>query len=104
MSEVTLVVRLRAKPGCAAQLEAVVRAAVAPSHADPACMRYAVHKSKSDPDVFLLIERWASQPALDAHMAQPFLQEMLKKAAALAEPAEVAAYDMVAEGNPSKLL
>jgi quinol monooxygenase YgiN len=104
MSEVTLTVRLRAKGDQAAELEAVLRSAVGPSHADGHCLRYAVHRSSQDHNVYLLIERWTSQAALDRHLAQPFLREMLAKAGELAEPATVEAFEMITEGDPRKLL
>ncbi|GIX04116.1 MAG: hypothetical protein KatS3mg113_1122 [Planctomycetaceae bacterium] len=37
------------------------------SRQEPGCERFEVYQSQSDPRVFLLVERWASQEALDAH-------------------------------------
>lgn len=37
------------------------------SRAEPGCERFEVYHSQSDPNVFVLIERWASQEALDVH-------------------------------------
>ena len=37
------------------------------SRQEPGCARFEVYHSQSDPNVFLLIERWESQAALDEH-------------------------------------
>lgn len=37
------------------------------SREEPGCERFEVYHSQSDPKTFLLIERWASQEALDEH-------------------------------------
>lgn len=34
---------------------------------EPGCERFEVYHSTADPKVFILIERWADQAALDAH-------------------------------------
>jgi quinol monooxygenase YgiN len=37
------------------------------SRKEPGCLRFEVYHSKSDPKVFLLVERWESAGALDVH-------------------------------------
>lgn len=37
------------------------------SREEPGCERFEVYHSKSDAKVFLLVERWKDQAALDAH-------------------------------------
>src|SRR5215470_16280434 len=105
MPPVTLIVRMNAKPGKASEVEAALRAAVAPTHTEAGCLRYALLHSTKAPDFFVLVERWASQGDLDAHMKMPYLQTLfavLKEA--LAAPAEVESYEMTADGNPAKNL
>lgn len=34
---------------------------------EPGCERFEVYQSNNDPKVFLLVERWADQAALDKH-------------------------------------
>jgi quinol monooxygenase YgiN len=34
---------------------------------EPGCERFELYQSNNDPKVFLLVERWASQEALDKH-------------------------------------
>ena len=42
-------------------------------HAEPGCELYALHREGDD---LVLIEKWASQEALDAHSAGPVLAEL----------------------------
>ena len=37
------------------------------SRAEPGCQRFEVYHSDGDPQVFLLVERWDSEQALDVH-------------------------------------
>jgi quinol monooxygenase YgiN len=37
------------------------------SRQEPGCERFEVYQSNNDPKVFLLVERWATPEALDAH-------------------------------------
>ncbi len=37
------------------------------SRAEPGCERFEVYQSNNDPQMFLLVERWADQAALDVH-------------------------------------
>jgi quinol monooxygenase YgiN len=104
MSEITLTVRMVAKPGCAAKLESALRDATPPTHAEAGCIRYALHKAADNPDIYLLIERWTSQAALDEHLAQPFIKKLLAEIKELAQSTEVASYTMVAVGSSAKLL
>lgn len=105
MSELTLVVRMNASPGREAEVERALRAAVAPTHAEPGCLRYALHRGVDEPSVFVLVERWRSRAALDEHMRTPHLVELLATLGELlAEPAAVGRYELVPEGDPQKAL
>lgn len=46
------------------------------SREEPGCERFEVYHSESDPRVFLLIERWADQSALDVHRQARAYQEI----------------------------
>jgi quinol monooxygenase YgiN len=45
------------------------------SLAEPGCLDYRFWISTEDPSAILLLEQWADQAALDAHMAAPQLAE-----------------------------
>jgi quinol monooxygenase YgiN len=48
------------------------------SRAEPGCARFEVYHSQTDPKVFLLIERWESSAALDAHRLAKAYTEIYK--------------------------
>lgn len=37
------------------------------SREEPGCLRFEVYHSQADPKMFILVERWESQEALDVH-------------------------------------
>ncbi|MGH8739002.1 MAG: putative quinol monooxygenase [Burkholderiales bacterium] len=104
MSEITVIVEMRALPGREVALERKLRAAVSPTHGEQGCIRFALHRSSSQPNLFLLVERWASQHALDEHLGQPYLITLLAAIKELTESANAQTYQMLPEGNASKLL
>ncbi len=77
MKEVILVVRLQAKPGMEYQLEKELSALVVPSCQESGCILYALHRDINHHSVFVLVERWASQKALDMHMASEGFQKCM---------------------------
>ena len=45
------------------------------SRAEPGCERFEIYHSDHEPSTFLLVERWASQAALDQHrLAKAFTE------------------------------
>jgi quinol monooxygenase YgiN len=104
LPEISLIVRMKAKPGRGQDLEAALRAVVEPTHREPGCMRFALHRSMTDAATYVLVERWSSKQALESHLAQPYLRTLLGQLAQLAEPADVAEYELLMAGDPEKLL
>ncbi|MFI8580011.1 putative quinol monooxygenase [Ectopseudomonas khazarica] len=62
------------RPEQAAAFERLFRAYVEPSRAEPGCIEYHMLRDAQDPTLFIFYEVWASQAALDAHMALPHMQ------------------------------
>jgi quinol monooxygenase YgiN len=104
MAELTLIVRITAKPGRAVELESALRDVVAPTHAEPGCIRFALHRLAGNPNVYLLVERWTSKQALEEHLDQPYLKRLLANLQEIAEPSEVAEYEMLSAGDTKKLI
>lgn len=81
---------LHAKPG---QEDAVMKAAlecVAPTRAEPGNTMYILHRDKKDPALFVFIEHWHSQEALDQHMQTPHFKTLAQALdGKLAEPLAV---------------
>lgn len=94
MAKVAKIVLLRAKPGLAGELEAVLRRLLAASRQEEAAAGSELHRSPNEPDLFMVYERWRDDEGFAAHMQQPHTAEFLAGAGdLLAEPAEVLAFD-----------
>ena len=103
MSELTVIAKVRAKPGRERELEREFRAIVGPTHAESGCLRYTLHRSLEDPALFITIERWSSKEAIDKHFGTPHIQSLLKKAGDLltGQP-EITVLELLPEGQPEK--
>ncbi|MBB3104390.1 carboxymuconolactone decarboxylase family protein [Azomonas macrocytogenes] len=67
----TIIGRLRAKPGRGAELQEALLPVVAASRQEAGCINYDLHVDEANPDSFVLYENWTNQAALDAHFQQP---------------------------------
>ncbi len=93
---VTVVARLRAKPGKEQQLRELLLSLVAASRKDAGCLNYDLHQSKQDPAQFIFHENWASQAHLDQHLAKPDLKAALDKAGQMvAEPPQITLWERI---------
>jgi quinol monooxygenase YgiN len=103
MPELTVVAKVRAKPGREAALEREFRAIVAPTHAESGCLRYTLYRSVEDRASFSTSERWVSKEAVDQHCGAPHIQSLLKKAGeVLAGPPEIMVFELLPEGQSDK--
>ena len=71
MSEVNTVAVITAKPGSAAVVEAALRELAAATHAEEGCILYSLQRSVAEENVFVTVEKWTSQEALDQHLSSP---------------------------------
>lgn len=74
---VTVIARMKAKPGKEQQLKAELLKLIAPSRKDPGCINYDLHIGAADPAEFVFYENWTSKALLDAHLATPHLKVFL---------------------------
>lgn len=89
MSEVVVVASFRAQPGRADEVEAGLQEAIRMTHGEAGCIRYALQRGVSDPDLVMLIERWASADDLAQHAEQPHVTGLAARLDMLAEPIDV---------------
>jgi quinol monooxygenase YgiN len=74
-----IIAKLTIKPGANADFETTMKALQARVHADePGNELYALHKT-ADVNVYVMLERYADQAALDAHRAAPHFKELGRK-------------------------
>lgn len=102
-AEVVVVATVQVKPGTEDEALAALTAGVTATHGEERCLAYALHRDVDDATRFVIVERWASQDALDEHAAQPHLREMLAKVGPLtAAPPTILRTTPVAAGDAGK--
>ena len=103
MSEVVVVVTLRAQQGKEQEMSAALTAGSAETHREDGCLVYAMHQRVDDPAEFAIVECWASQAHLDAHLALPKVKDMISTLDGLAvgRPA-FGIYATLLAGDPQK--
>ena len=83
MSRVVVVASFEVQEGKADEAEAALRETIEGSHTEAGCLNYALHRDNNDANVFVLVEVWTSQVALDAHFHQPYVAALGAKGAEL---------------------
>lgn len=73
------ILKAKTRPERAEAFEALFRAYVEPSRAEPGCIEYHMLRDKEDPSLFVFYEIWASKAALDVHSALPHMREFFEK-------------------------
>ena len=93
----TVVARVKAKPGKEAEMRKELLSLVAPSRRDPGCISYDVHQALDNPAMFFFYENWASKALLDQHLHKEDLQAVLARVGLLAaEPPEITLWEKLA--------
>lgn len=94
---VRILARVEARPSRAAELAAALAALVAPTRAEPGCLRYELLQAADDPDCFVFVEEWRDRAAVDAHIASPHVQAAFAAAGMLlAAPPDIRTYHVLA--------
>src|SRR6202035_344072 len=89
MAEVQVIARFVAREGKENQLRALLQSMLAPTRAESGCELYELYESDSW-GRFFFCETWASQAALDQHMATPHFKRLEQTGRELVrEPFEV---------------
>ncbi|WP_017904667.1 putative quinol monooxygenase [Pseudomonas asplenii] len=86
---IRVVAILQAKPGKAAELEAVLRAAVVPSRAEAGCREYTLHVDRDNNGRFVFVERWIDMAAIEHHRETEHYRAMGIAAADLVQDKQV---------------
>jgi len=101
MNVLTVVATIRAAKGKGDALAALLtEQAAAVRAAEPGCLVYRVHRSTSDPELFMFYETYADDAAFDAHRNAPHLaayRQRREREGLIAAPAEVVVYRSLTE-------
>jgi quinol monooxygenase YgiN len=84
-TEAKIVAILTAKPGKAAELEALLRALGVAARAEPGNLRWDIWRDREDPNRFVLDELYRDDEAVAAHRATPHFKDYLAQIGGLAE-------------------
>lgn len=97
MSEqLTLIAKLRAKPGMESRVRETFGALRTPTHKEEGCVYYEMHQSLENPSEFVFYENWASAAHLDAHMKTPHFLAAIKIAPEILDgPIELSKWRML---------
>jgi quinol monooxygenase YgiN len=90
-----ITVRFEIKPGADGEFEAGFRkAASAVKAQDEGCEMYDLYRSIDSPTSYVMVERWATEELLAAHMKSPTMAGMAALAPHFASPPSLAKYDV----------
>jgi quinol monooxygenase YgiN len=95
MAEQTLrvIAHIRARADKAEEMRALLAGLIAPTRAEPGCLRYELLHSLNDPSDFTFDEEWQDESALDSHFNTDHLKAALAKFQELAaEPLDLRRY------------
>jgi quinol monooxygenase YgiN len=86
----TVIARIRAKPGKEERTRSELRKLLEPTRRETGCLNFDMHESTSDPTVFVFHENWTSDEALEAHLRSPHIRAWFAQSEdLLAEPVEI---------------
>jgi quinol monooxygenase YgiN len=87
---VTVVVRLKARPGTETRVRQELYDLLRPTRAEQGCLNYDMHEAQGDPTLFLFHEDWASGEDLQRHFETPHIKRWIELAEGLlAEPLDL---------------
>jgi len=93
----TVVARIKAKPGQEARVREELRKLLAPTRAEQGCLNFDMHVSTENPGEFLFYENWTTEELWRAHINAPHIQSWLKLSEALcSEPVAISLWKPVA--------
>jgi quinol monooxygenase YgiN len=73
MKEIVAVVVYRVDPARVDEAIELFRQVIEPTHAESGALTCALTQGDEDRATLVLVERWASQDAIDQHIAQPYV-------------------------------
>jgi quinol monooxygenase YgiN len=92
----TVVARIKAKPGKESLVRQELLSLVAPSRKDAGCLNYDLHQALDNSAHFLFHENWTSKAHLDQHLGKPDLQAVLARVSQLvAEPPQITLWEKI---------
>jgi quinol monooxygenase YgiN len=76
MTQIAVVAKFVAKPGCEGELEESLKKVVKPTQSEAGCIMYLLHRSTSDPSEYWFIEQWESKESLEVHARSAHIKSL----------------------------
>jgi quinol monooxygenase YgiN len=104
MSDVQgFILHAKTRPEKAEAFEALFRAYVEPSRAEPGCIEYHMLRDQQDPTLFIFYEIWQSQAHLDVHSNLPHMKQFRdQRMDYLEQDFAIRAIDMLSPSSASR--
>jgi quinol monooxygenase YgiN len=102
MAALTVVATIKSKPGKEAETAELLKAMVAPTHAEAGCLRYALYHRQDDPATFIFVESWRSQQDLQAHLGSSHISAAMARKNELLQSLDIAILDPLPAGLAAK--
>ena len=97
------ILHAKTRPDRSDAFEALFRAYVEPSRAEPGCIEYHMLRDQQDPSLFIFYEVWASQAHLDVHSNLPHMKAFFaERMEYLERDFDIRAIDMLSESSASR--
>jgi quinol monooxygenase YgiN len=101
--QVVVVATVEVLPGREDEALALAEELVTVTHDEAGCLAYAVHRDLDAPGRLVLVERWTSPVALEAHLLSPHARAFAERIGALVSaPPVVTRTSPVVLGDPVK--
>lgn len=75
MSQLNIIATITVKPEFYDAFQPIFKRLVAGSRAETGCVHYELNQSIDNPNIFIVIETWVSQQAIDFHNTTPHFVE-----------------------------
>lgn len=93
---VTVVAELTAIQAKEEALGSALRALLEPTHKEEGSIMYDLYRSTDQSGLYIIFAKWASQEALDKHLASPHIAEFRKVSEDLmSKPAKIVTYKKI---------
>ena len=97
------ILHAKTRPEKSEAFEALFRAYVEPSRAEPGCIEYHMLRDKEDPSLFIFYEIWESRAHLDVHSNLPHMKHFFEQRMEYLErDFDIRAIDMLSEASANR--
>lgn len=103
MSNIVVVASFKVREDAVDRAVDALTPCIEATHQEDGCISYALHRNAYDPQNIVLVERWESKEALEAHQQQPHVAALGAQAGEfLAEPPVIQFLSPTPVGDPAK--